>query len=99
MAIEPIAAISSQVGVDMASAMTSGADKASFQNFLSNEVSSVNAKVVDADNAVRELAMGKAENLHEVMISLEEAKISFELMVQVRNRLVEAYQEVLRMRI
>lgn len=98
MPIDPIAPISSQIQPITNEAITGG-DKASFQNFLQNAASTANDKLVGADVAVRDLALGKAENLHEVMISLEEAKISFELMVQVRNKMVEAYQEILRMRI
>jgi flagellar hook-basal body complex protein FliE len=43
--------------------------------------------------------VGETQNLHEVMIRLEEARHSFQLLVQVRNRLLEAYQEVMRMSI
>jgi flagellar hook-basal body complex protein FliE len=45
---------------------------------------------------VRQLAAGEPVSLHEVMIHLEEAKLSFQLLAQVRNRLLEAYQDVMR---
>ncbi len=98
MAIEPIAPISAQID-PITNQGVSGVSKTSFEGFLQNATQVTNDKLVDADIAVRDLALGKSQNLHEVMISLEEAKISFELMVQVRNKIVEAYQEVLRMRI
>lgn len=41
--------------------------------------------------------MGKAENVHDVMIAMERAKVSFDMMVQIRNRVVETYQEISRM--
>ena len=43
--------------------------------------------------------MGETDNLHQVMMALDKAKVSFQLMVQVRNKLLEAYQDVLRMQI
>ncbi len=48
---------------------------------------------------MRNLVAGDVENLHQVMMSLEKAKLSFELVVQVRNRLLEAYQDVMRMQV
>lgn len=52
-----------------------------------------------ADTEVQKLAVGKEESLHGVMIAIESAKESLSLVVQIRNRLVEAYQDVLRMQI
>ncbi len=52
---------------------------------------------VDAD--LQRLALGDAQNLHQVMINLEEAKLSFQLLVQVRNHALEAYQEIMKMQI
>jgi flagellar hook-basal body complex protein FliE len=72
---------------------------AGFENWLAQQLVVTNEKLVEADQGVRRLALGEAENLHQVMIALEEAKLRFDLVVQVRNRLVEAYQDVLRMRI
>jgi hypothetical protein len=46
-----------------------------------------------------ELATGEVDNLHQVMLKLDEAKLSFQLMVQVRNKLLEAYQDILRMQV
>ena len=60
-----------------------------------------------AQATVRTLRRGDAvwqsaariDNLHQVMLSLEDAKLSFQLMVQVRNKLLEAYQDILRMQV
>ena len=48
---------------------------------------------------LQRLASGDVGNLHQVMIRLEESRISFQLMLQVRNRLLESYQEVMRMQV
>ncbi len=52
-----------------------------------------------ADMRVRNLALGQTENLHEVMLSLATARVSMGLLVQVRNRAVDAYQDLMRMQI
>lgn len=73
--------------------------KADFAEWLEINVSEINDKIIKSDNMVRELALGETENLHQVMMSLEKAKLEFSMLVQVRNRLLEGYQEVLRMQI
>jgi flagellar hook-basal body complex protein FliE len=70
-----------------------------FSTWLSGEIENVNRQIVEADSAVQKLAVGDATNLHQVMMSLEKAKLSFEMVVQVRNKLLEAYQDVMRMQL
>jgi flagellar hook-basal body complex protein FliE len=72
---------------------------ADFSSWLSAEIDKVNGQVLGAEKQVRDLAAGKTQNLHEVMIALEEAKLSLQRMVQIRNRALEAYQDILRMQI
>jgi flagellar hook-basal body complex protein FliE len=67
-----------------------------FSVWLNHQVDALNQQLTDSDNQLRSLAAGNVENLHQVMISLEKAKLSFELALQVRNKLLEAYQEVMR---
>ena len=86
-------------GLDALEARLSKPVSADFASWLSAEVSKVNAQLLGADKQVQELAMGKTQNLHDVMIALENARMSFQLMVQLRNRALEAYQDVLRMQI
>jgi flagellar hook-basal body complex protein FliE len=75
------------------------APAADFGAWLSQALGKVNHQLVQADQGMQRLAAGEAENLHQVMIALEEARIGMQLVVQVRNRLLEAYQEVLRMQV
>ena len=51
----------------------------------------------EADRAAHELATGKVENVHQAMIAMEKADVSFRLMVEARNRIVKAYEEVMKM--
>ncbi len=52
-----------------------------------------------ADNSVEKFQSGQGGNLHEVMLNMEQADISMRLLVQMRNKVVEAYQEVMRMQV
>lgn len=67
--------------------------------FFSELVSKVNDLQTQSERAIQGLASGENKNLHEVMISMEKASISFLFMSQVRNKAVEAYQEVMRMQV
>jgi flagellar hook-basal body complex protein FliE len=70
-----------------------------FAASLAAEIGKVNDQMHNADKQVQDLALGKASNLHDVMIALEETKLSFQLMVQIRTRALEAYQDILRMQV
>jgi flagellar hook-basal body complex protein FliE len=80
-------------------ARLSGPAGTDFAARLTSELGRINGQLLAADGQVADLALGKVQNLHEVMIALEEAKLSFQLLVQVRNRALEAYQEILRMQV
>lgn len=67
-----------------------------FGNWVLDNITSTNDKLNAADTALDKLASGQAQNLHQTMLTLEEAKLSFEFMQQIRNRLLNAYQELLR---
>ena len=69
----------------------------SFSETLNNSMEEVNQLQKEADKAIEALATGETKDISQTMIAIEKANVSFQLMTQVRNRLVEAYQEVLRM--
>lgn len=77
-----------------ASSTVDGAGK-----FFSELVSKVNDLSVQSDRSIQGLASGENKNLHEVMIAMEKASISFQFMSSVRNKALEAYQEVMRMQV
>ncbi len=70
-----------------------------FTEFLGEMVRDVNAKQVAADQAVQGVFNGQNVPLHQAMLSVEEASVSFQLMVEVRNKLLDSYQELMRMQI
>lgn len=73
--------------------------KSSFERLLTDFVNQVNEKQQVADSTVKDLLSGKEVSLHQAVIAMEEANVAFSLMVEVRNKLIEAYQELMRMQI
>jgi flagellar hook-basal body complex protein FliE len=71
----------------------------SFMDHLKEGIQEVNQMQKSADKMAMDVASGKSENLHETMLATTQAEISFNLMVQLRNRALEAYQEVMRMQV
>lgn len=71
----------------------------SFAGMLGRMVADVNAKQHAAGDAVAALQSGQNVPLHQAVIAMEEASVSFQLMVEVRNKLLESYQEIMRMQI
>ncbi len=68
-----------------------------FARIFDRELSRVSTDITAAETAMRDLAQGKPVELHELMIQLERARISVQVFVQVRNKLVESYQDLMRM--
>ena len=70
-----------------------------FADWMAREISATNHQVMQAERGVQRLASGDTGNLHQVMLDIEQARLQFQLLVQVRNRVLEAYQDVLRMQV
>lgn len=77
----------------------SEAGGASFTDLLKSAVNKVNDYQAEADLAVKELVAGRNKNIHETMLTLERADLSLKLMTQVRNKILEAYREIMRMQV
>jgi flagellar hook-basal body complex protein FliE len=71
----------------------------SFFDMLKSKLDDVNNQQIAADNTTESFIKGEDTDIHNVMLSTEEAKMSLELAVQVRNKIVDAYQELNRMQL
>lgn len=71
----------------------------SFSQFLTNEAQKVSDDVLNADKLVHDFAISDSIPMHQVTYALEQAQLSLNLMMQVRNRLVEAYQQMMNMQL
>jgi len=76
---------------------TAAQPEKTFQETLKESLEKVNEIQQEADDAVKKLATGEGGNIHETMLAIEKADVSFRMMMQVRNKIVEAYQEIMRM--
>jgi len=70
-----------------------------FGEVLNQFVGEVNQKQLESTQAVNDLLSGKDIPLHQAMIAMQEAGVAFQLMVEVRNKLLEGYQDLMRMQI
>ncbi|MFZ7104589.1 MAG: flagellar hook-basal body complex protein FliE [Peptococcaceae bacterium] len=71
-----------------------------FQDFLKNALSEVNNLQLDADSKALGFSSGVPDiDVHDVTIGLEKAHLALQLTIEIRNKLVEAYQEVMRMQV
>ena len=71
----------------------------SFDQLLKDSLQSVDRLKKEADEAIQRLAVNGGVSIHKTMIAMEKADLSFRLMMQIRNKIVEAYQEVMRMQV
>lgn len=93
--LQPAAAqavTNSPAATGMAPMSTSG-----FAGLVTQGLQAVNRQLAVSQADLQQLATGEVQNLHQIMIRMEESRLSFQLLMQVRNRLLESYQEVMRM--
>lgn len=70
-----------------------------FGDMLSNTLETLNDSLNSANEGTESFLSGETENVHEVMLKMQEAHIQFQLVTEVRNKMVEVYQEISRMQI
>jgi flagellar hook-basal body complex protein FliE len=71
----------------------------SFGDVLKGMLNETNQLQTNANDIAQKFATGEISDIHEVMIAAEKAGVSFELVLEIRNKLVEAYQELMRMQV
>jgi flagellar hook-basal body complex protein FliE len=98
MTVEAIGAAAAAT-VLLPAAPQPAAPAAGFGDWFAAELGAVNQQLVQSDREAQQLALGAPVNLHEVMIHMEETKLSFQLLAAVRTHVLEAYQEVMRMQV
>lgn len=70
-----------------------------FGQMLDGLVANVESKDAQAQNITRKVLLGQNDQLHQSVIAMQEASVAFSMMIQVRNKLVESYQELMRMQV
>lgn len=98
MAISPIQNNGNiPVNNELINAVEGGEQNPSFKNTLGGFMNEINDLQTKANASIENFATGKVENVHEVMIAMAKAEVSFKFMMEARNKLVETYKEVMRM--
>ena len=69
----------------------------SFGEILTSSLNQVNRLQVEADSSINDLATGRQTDIHRTMIAMEKASISFEMLMQIRNKVISAYDRIMRM--
>jgi flagellar hook-basal body complex protein FliE len=97
----PISAISlpSAIAIPASSSSPSAAPDMSFQSMLKNAVNNVEASSAKADAAVAGYLSGGNDELHSTILATQSADLNFEMFMQVRNKVVSAYEEIMRMQV
>lgn len=85
-------------GTSEAGQISSDSSK-TFSKILEDSVEKANLHQTEADSAIKELVAGRNKNIHETLLAVERADASLKMMMQVRNKIIDAYKEVMRMQI
>ena len=73
--------------------------KTSFMDQLKNAVAEVDQLQTNREEMVEQMVSGQVAEVHDVMIAAKESQLAFELLLEVRNKLLESYQEIMRMQV
>ncbi len=71
----------------------------SFSDYLKNAIYNVSNLERDSERLTEEFAAGKADNIHQVMIAAQKSEIALQFTMEIRNKIMDAYQEIMRMQI
>lgn len=70
-----------------------------FHEHLKDAIKKVNDLQIQADQSIQNLVTGRTDNIADVMMAVEKADIALRMMMQIRNKMIEAYQEVMKMQV
>lgn len=87
------------VGATSVSKGASAGGTSAFFEALQNSMEEVNQNQMAADGAIKDLIAGRTKNIHETMLQLQKADLSLKTMMQVRNKILEAYKEIMKMQV
>ena len=86
------------LGLNATNKIEENSDK-SFQNMLNDAISDVNNQQIQGYKSMESIATGKVSNLQEAVQKIEEAELSLKLALEVKNKAISAYKEIMRMQV
>lgn len=98
MAITPIQSLQPTQGVHSVQSLRPAQEgKGAFEKLVNDAAENLNNLDAQASKSVADLAAGKTDNVHQVMLALGKSEVAFNYMLEVRNRVLESYKEIMRM--
>ncbi len=97
--IAPIAPVIQPIDPGVIAPATAGAAPGTFQSLLSDAVTNVEQFRENSAQTINNFLSGGNQELHQVALATQQAELSFEMFVQVRNKVISAYQEIMRMQL
>ncbi|RSL33164.1 flagellar hook-basal body complex protein FliE [Salibacterium salarium] len=88
-----------ELSVNQSNNRTPAEVQESFKQALNEAITNVNDRQVESNEMTSKLASGEVENLHEVMVAAEKASVTLQTTVEVRNKALESYKQVMRMQV
>jgi flagellar hook-basal body complex protein FliE len=100
MSIAPLGAAAPAIAFSAATASTAaGAGDSPFAKLVGDLIHEANGQQVAADQSLEQLVSGENDNVHDVVLTMAKADMAFRLVLEIRNRLIESYQEIMRMQV
>ncbi|GAB3040414.1 hypothetical protein GCM10027285_26810 [Oleiagrimonas citrea] len=99
MMIDAVNAVGGAGALSVERTTSAASPEVGFDKMLGDGLHSLNTKINASDEVLRAMAAGKDIPVHEAMMVMEQAQMSLQFAVQVRNRLVSAYQQIMQMQI
>jgi len=99
--INPIDPVQGGAGKEIGKLKPTGPQKnqPSFKETLNGFLSDVNKMQLKADESIEKMVAGEITDVHQVMNTVQEANVAFNMMMEIRNKVMDAYEEVMRMRL
>ena len=89
--------VAGMMKIDQGITPTPSESQKNFGTYLKDAIQDVNIQQIESDNMTQKLIMGENVDLHNVMITAQKASIALNATMEVRNKVIEAYQEIIRM--
>ncbi len=99
MAIQGISSINGVITTTPLKGVSEATSEVNFKDLLMDALDNVNALEQESNKITEDFIAGKTDNIHSVLIASSKASISLSFVTEVRNKVLDAYQEIMRMQI
>ncbi|AGC67583.1 flagellar hook-basal body complex protein FliE [Thermoclostridium stercorarium subsp. stercorarium DSM 8532] len=99
MNVSAVSSVMDNMSVNNALNKVAEKESISFRDMLMNEIYRVSELEKEADAITSDFISGKTDNIHSVLIAAEKASIALQLMIEIRNKVIDAYNEIMRMQV